>query len=165
MFCDCVTLNRYHYRLISGIVIDVDRGGNVMNDDFMHQRMAVSPWISPKHFARVSGPVPSIDIYEQADDVVIKAEIPGVRKEDVWIDLDGDTITIAGEKRGDVREEGRGFHRVERSFGSFVRKLHLPDGFKAVFAYATFADGILEIRLPRIMRPDDAFEQFPVDRP
>lgn len=135
-----------------------------MNDDFMHQSMAISPWVTPKRFTRVSGPLPSIDIYEQADDVVIKAEIPGVRKEDVWIDLDGDTITISGEKKEDVREAGRGFHRMERSFGSFVRKLHLPDGFKAVFAYATFADGILEIRLPKIMRPDDAFEQFPVDR-
>ncbi len=135
-----------------------------MNDDFIHQGMDVSPWVTPKGFTRVSGPSPFIDIYEQADDVVIKAEIPGVRKEDVWIDLDGNTITISGEKKEEVRGGDRGFHRMERSFGSFVRKLHLPDGFKAVFAYATFADGILEIRLPRIMRPDDAFEQFPVDR-
>jgi len=134
-----------------------------MNEDFVHHGMA-APWVTSSRFTKVSGPLPSIDIYEQADDVVIKAEIPGVRKEDVWIDLDGDTITISGEKKEDMREGSRGFHRVERSFGSFFRKLHLPEGFKAVFAYATFSDGILEIRLPRIMRPDDAFEQFPVDR-
>src|SRR5512145_3208546 len=94
-------------------------GRTFMNDDFMHQSMAVSPWMTQKRFTKVSGPLPSIDIYEQADDVVIKAEIPGVRKEDVWIEVAGDTITISGEKKEDTREGSKGFHRMERSFGSF----------------------------------------------
>jgi len=136
-----------------------------MNSDCKQQDMVPSSWIAPAILDRLSEHVPSIDIYEQADDVVIKAEIPGVRKEDVLIEIDGDTITISGEKKEEPRGYRGGFQRIERSFGSFIRQLHLPDGFKAVFAYATFSDGILEIRMARIMQPVDPSEQPPLDRP
>ena len=93
--------------------------------------------------------VPSIDIFEEGDEVVVKAELPGMRKEDISIDLADDAITISGEKKKEERIEKKGYFRHERSYGSFARTYGLPSEVRADEAKAEFKDGVLEIRIPK----------------
>lgn len=92
---------------------------------------------------------PSIDIFEEGDDVVVKAELPGMKKEDIEVDLSGDAITISGEKKEEEKVERKGYYRHERSYGSFARSFTLPSEVRADEAKAEFKDGVLEIRVPK----------------
>ncbi|MDH3348965.1 MAG: Hsp20/alpha crystallin family protein [Desulfobulbaceae bacterium] len=91
----------------------------------------------------------STDIYEDGDDLVVKAEIPGMTKDDIQVKVSGDTVTIAGEKKQEEKVEKQHYHRVERSFGSFRRSFTLPDYVESDKAEATFKKGVLEIRIPK----------------
>jgi len=92
---------------------------------------------------------PSIDIYEEGDDVVVKAELPGMKKENIEVDLTDDTITISGEKKKEEKIERKGYYRHERSYGSFARSFSLPSEVRTDEAKAEFKDGVLEIRIPK----------------
>ena len=92
---------------------------------------------------------PSMDIYDEDNDIVIKAEVPGVNKDDIDISVDKNRLTISGEKKQETKVKEKNFHRMERSYGSFSRSFRLPDGVNADKAKAEFKDGILEIRIPR----------------
>ena len=92
---------------------------------------------------------PSIDIYEEGDDVVVKAELPGIKKENIEVDLTDDTITISGEKKKEEKIERKGYYRHERSYGSFARSFSLPSEVRTDEAKAEFKDGVLEIRIPK----------------
>ncbi|MEW6117772.1 MAG: Hsp20/alpha crystallin family protein [Nitrospirota bacterium] len=92
---------------------------------------------------------PSVDIYEEDGDVVVKAELPGMKKEDISIDLTDHTITISGEKKEEEKVEEKNFYRHERFYGSFVRSFDIPTDVKADEAKAKFKDGVLEVRLPK----------------
>ena len=91
---------------------------------------------------------PAMDVSELDGEVVVKAEIPGMNKEDIRVSVKDDLLTISGEKKREEREEGENWHRVERIYGSFKRVLALPsvDNEKVE---ATYKDGVLEIRLPK----------------
>lgn len=93
--------------------------------------------------------VPAVDIYEHADSIVILAELPGVTKEDVSLEVRDNTLTLKGEKKihREVKEEN--CHRVERSYGFFQRSFSLPNTIRQEKVSAKFKDGILEIVLPR----------------
>ena len=97
----------------------------------------------------ISFRAPAVDLYEGEDEVVIKAEVPGMDKGDLKIDLTDSMLTISGEKKKeeDVREEA--YTYSERSYGSFTRSLHLPCAVKSEKAKATFINGILEVKLPK----------------
>lgn len=92
---------------------------------------------------------PAVDVYETKDDIVVKAELPGVKPEDVEVSIVGDTLTLKGERRkeAEVREEG--YYRIERSYGAFQRSLTLPSVVNAEKVKATYKDGLLEIKLPK----------------
>ncbi len=92
--------------------------------------------------------VPALDVSERENEVVVKAEIPGMSKEDIKVSVKDDMLTISGEKKREEREEGENWHRVERTYGSFKRMLTLPsvDNEKVE---ARYKDGVLEIRLPK----------------
>ncbi len=92
---------------------------------------------------------PSIDIYEEGDDVVVKAELPGMKKEDIEVSLADDSITISGEKKKEEKVERKGYFRHERSYGSFARSFSLPSEVRTDDAKAEFRDGVLEIRVPK----------------
>ena len=92
---------------------------------------------------------PSIDIYEEGDDVVVKAELPGMKKEDIEVNLSDDSITISGEKKKEEKVERKGYFRHERSYGSFARSFSLPSEVRTDDAKAEFRDGVLEIRVPK----------------
>jgi len=93
--------------------------------------------------------MPSVDVYEEKDTVVIKAELPGMKKEDIEVNLAGDMLTIKGEKKEDKEVKEDDYYRRERSYGSFLRSMTLPCEVKGDQIKANFKDGILEIRLPK----------------
>lgn len=93
--------------------------------------------------------IPSLDVYEEKDSVVVKAELPGMKKEDVEVNLAGETLTIKGEKKEDKEVKEDDYYRRERSYGSFLRSVGLPCEVKSDEIKASFKDGVLEIRMPK----------------
>jgi HSP20 family protein len=92
---------------------------------------------------------PSVDIYEDANNVVVKAELPGAKKEDLKVDVTEDTISISGEKKKEEKVEKKDYYRFERSYGSFRRSFALPSGVDSARAKAKFKDGVLEVTIPK----------------
>jgi HSP20 family protein len=96
------------------------------------------------------GWVPPVDIYETENhEVVIKAELPDVKKEDIRVTFENDVLTIAGERKQEETVRREDFSRVERRHGSFSRAFTLPATVDASAIEATYKDGVLTIRLPR----------------
>ncbi len=92
---------------------------------------------------------PSLDMYEEKNDVVVKAELPGMTKDDIEIKLIDSTLTLKGEKKKEEEVKEKDYYRCEREYGSFLRTVELPAEVKTDGAKATFKDGVLEIRLPK----------------
>ncbi len=92
---------------------------------------------------------PDVDIYEEDNTVVLKAELPGVKREELSIDVTEDTITISGEKKKEEKVEKKDYYRFERTYGSFSRSFSLPSDVVADKAKAGFKEGVLEIKLPK----------------
>jgi len=93
--------------------------------------------------------MPHVDIFEDKGDMVVKAELPGVDKEDVNVSITDGVLTISGEKRAEEKVEKKDYHRIERRYGSFCRSFRLPENVNTDKAKAKFKNGVLEIRLPR----------------
>jgi HSP20 family protein len=96
-----------------------------------------------RHFA------PALDVYETDSEVVVKAELPGVKKEDVEVLIRDHNLIIKGEKKEEKEEKTETYHRVERVYGKFERVVALPAEVKLEGVKAEFKDGVLEIRLPK----------------
>ena len=92
---------------------------------------------------------PTVDISETEAEYVIKAELPEVKKEDVKITVEDGVLTIQGERRRETEEKAKKFHRVERSYGRFVRTFTLPDSVDETGVKAVYTDGVLNLRLPK----------------
>jgi len=88
---------------------------------------------------------PAIDMFQRGNDLVIRADVPGLSKDDITVDIADDQLTIRGERRYDHEEERDGVFRSERSYGSFCRVIPLPQGAIADSAKATFNNGVLEV--------------------
>ena len=93
--------------------------------------------------------VPPVDLVEVEDHFVLTADLPGLRDEDVNIEVQDGTLVISGERKAEHERRERGFYRIERSFGSFNRSLTLPDGVDPDRIEASFSDGVLEVRIPK----------------
>jgi HSP20 family protein len=92
---------------------------------------------------------PAIDLYQTADDVVIKASLPGVNAKDLNISVTGDALTLQGEVQEEKETEGAQYHVKERRYGNFTRSIALPAAVVADKADAQFENGILTLRLPK----------------
>jgi len=92
---------------------------------------------------------PPLDIEETKDAITVRAEIPGMKKEEIRIAISGDTLSISGERKHRAEEKGRTFHRIERSYGCFMRTLVLPSDVQGDKVKATYTDGILELNMPK----------------
>lgn len=92
--------------------------------------------------------IPQTEVFERDNQLVIRADLPGLTKDDVNVDIENDRITIRGERRSEHKEEDKGFYRTERSYGNFYRSIPLPQGADADKATANFDNGVLEISIP-----------------
>ena len=99
--------------------------------------------------ALVAAGAPAIDLFQTADDVVVKASLPGVDAKDLNISVTGDVLTLRGEVREEKETEGAQYHVKERRYGSFTRSIALPAAVVADKADAQFENGILTLRLPK----------------
>lgn len=128
-----------------------DREIDSLFDEFRHRFSWPRLFGRERWFAPLEErlPIPNIDVYEKADEVVVKAEFPGMSKSDIEVTLTDSTLTVKAEKRKDEEVKEDDYYRSERSFGSIVRTVDLPSEVKADQAKATFADGVLEVRLPK----------------
>ena len=92
---------------------------------------------------------PSVDIFENKDQIVLEAELPGLKPEDVNISIENNVLTIHGERKFEKKDEGDNFHRVERSYGSFTRSFTLPPTVSSENVEAAFDNGILRLSLAK----------------
>ncbi|HEX2930388.1 MAG TPA: Hsp20/alpha crystallin family protein [Candidatus Binatia bacterium] len=124
---------------------DMDR----MMEDFFGRRMR--PWW-PERWFKGEGldvRVPTVDVYEEKDDIVVKAELPGMDKENIEVNLTDHTLTIKGEKKKEEEVKQENYYRSERSYGTFFRTVELPKDVHADKVKASFKNGILEVRMPK----------------
>ena len=92
---------------------------------------------------------PAMDLAESGDHYVLQADLPGLSEKDVQIELEGNVLTISGERKAQRSEDTGGYRRVERSYGSFSRSLTLPKGVNPEAVEASFEHGVLEVRIPK----------------
>ena len=93
--------------------------------------------------------MPAMDLVETADHLVLRADLPGLSRDDVAIEIKDGVLTVSGERKAESEDESQGYYRVERAFGAFSRSLTLPDGIDAQAVDAEFNDGVLEVRIPK----------------
>lgn len=106
---------------------------------------------------------PSVDMFEEGDEIVVKAEIPGINKEDLSVNITDSTVVISGQKKKEEKMEEKNYYRLERSFGSFSRSLHMPAEVQTDKAKAKFKDGILEIRVPKTEEAKSKEKKVPIE--
>ncbi len=113
-------------------------------------RLFESPWTE---FARtsqlLSGWTPALDVYEDKENFIVKAELPGMKKEDIEVSLHAGSLSISGERKSETKEEDAEMCRAERYFGRFQRTVTLPAAVAADKVKAQYKDGILTITLPK----------------
>ncbi|MGQ0667063.1 MAG: Hsp20/alpha crystallin family protein [Nitrospiraceae bacterium] len=102
-----------------------------------------------KEHLTVADWIPTVDISESDGEYLIKAELPEVKKEDVKVTVEDGVLTLQGERRQEKEEKGKRFHRVERSYGSFVRSFTLPESVDEGAVRAEYKDGMLNLHLPK----------------
>ena len=105
--------------------------------DFEASNVATSSWM------------PLVDIKEEPDRFLIKADIPGVKPEDIEVTMENGALTIRGERSAEKEEKKEGYHRIERSRGSFYRRFAMPDSADADHIKAQGKDGVLVIEIPK----------------
>ena len=101
------------------------------------EAMAVAEW------------APLVDITEDAKEYLVKAELPEIKKEEVKVSVEDGDLSISGERKFEKEEKGKKYHRIERSYGSFMRRFTLPEAVDATKVNAEFKDGVLTVHLPK----------------
>ena len=112
-------------------------------DDFFGDRF----WGERKDLTR--GWNPKVDIFEEADQIVMKAELPGVEKDKIAVDVNGRVLTVKGERSSDNEVKEDNFYRRERSYGRFERSFTLPDETDSEKIRADYKDGVLTLNIPK----------------
>jgi HSP20 family protein len=92
---------------------------------------------------------PSVDVQETDTEYLVKADLPAVKKEDVKVSVEDGILSLEGERKQEQEEKGKKFHRVERSYGKFVRRLTVPTDVDQQKLTAEFKDGVLSVHLPK----------------
>lgn len=92
---------------------------------------------------------PAVDIYEDEKAIYLKAELPGINPDEIKINVENDVLTLEGERKFEKEEKKEGYHRVERSYGSFRRSFSVPDNVSTEDIDATYKDGVLTLTLPK----------------
>jgi HSP20 family protein len=124
--------------------------------DLLEMQSEMSRALDPSHGRQAgAGAVgrvwaPAIDVAETKDDLVVTASLPGVKDKDIHLSIEGDTLSLRGQRMADQQVQDEHYHRIERWSGSFERHIQLPAPVQADRARASYRDGVLEIRLPKV---------------
>ncbi len=116
--------------------------------DTLFNRMGLP---EPKFFGFEKEPTlwsPDVEVLEKGNEFIVRVDVPGLKKEEVKVEVTDEAIILQGERKQEKEEKGEGFFRSERSYGSFYRTIPLPEGVKPEEAKATVADGVLEVKMP-----------------
>ncbi|HEX7085300.1 MAG TPA: Hsp20/alpha crystallin family protein [Vicinamibacterales bacterium] len=105
---------------------------------------------------------PRVDVFEKDNRLVTKIDLPGMKKEDVKVEVTDGQLTISGERKHEAEEKHEGFYRCEREYGSFYRTVPLPEGAGIDDVKATFADGVLEVSVPLPPRAEKKARTVPI---
>jgi HSP20 family protein len=92
---------------------------------------------------------PAVDIYETGNELVLQADLPDVDQKNIDVRVENQTLTIAGERSFEKDEPGKGYHRIERSYGQFVRSFAVPSSFDTEKVAASYKNGVLTVTLPK----------------
>ena len=120
-------------------------------EDFNHFRLLpfIETELAMPNWTHIETPMwtPEIEIFEKDNKLHVWADLPGMKKEDIEIEVTDDALIISGERRLESREKREGYYRTERSYGDFYRRIPLPEGTKTENAHATFQNGVLEVTM------------------
>lgn len=108
-----------------------------MMNRFFNEPVSARPWY------------PAVDIAENENEIILSADIPGVKMDDIEVKVENGTLTISGKREFQKQEEKGGYHRIERSYGSFQRAFTLPDSVDTDKVEADYQDGVLKVVLPK----------------
>jgi HSP20 family protein len=108
---------------------------------------------------------PKIDVCEKDNRLVTRVDLPGMKKEDVSVEVTDGHLALSGERKRESEEKKDNFYRSEREYGSFYRAVPLPEGVKLEDVKATFADGVLEVSVPLPARPDANVRRVQIEEP
>jgi HSP20 family protein len=97
---------------------------------------------------------PAVDVHEEPQQFVLRADLPGVATQDINVTAEKGVLTIRGERRAEPREERKGFARIERAHGSFLRRFTLPENVRTDDIRAQHRNGVLEVILPKVRAPE-----------
>ena len=132
------------FHLMRRMTEEMDRAFERFFDDFGFGGAAGRKGLSS---SRAMAWTPRIEAFQNEDQFIVRAELPGLKKEDIEVNVTEDSVTIQGERRQEEERKEEGFFHSERSYGSFYRTIPLPDGVISDSAKASFRDGVLEVRL------------------
>ena len=121
---------------------------NPFRDEVSFPEALFRDWLAPTR-ARSAALAPAVDLSEDEKSYIVSVELPGVRKEDVTVELQDEVLTIRGEKKSEREEKKGKSHWVERSYGSFCRSFTLPPSAVAEELKANFKDGVLSVEIPK----------------
>jgi HSP20 family protein len=105
---------------------------------------------------------PPVEVLERGGQLIIRADLPGLSKNDVKVEITDEALTIQGERKQEREENREGYHRSERSYGSFYRSIPLPEGIDPEQAKASFREGVLEVTLPAPKREERRGRQIDI---
>jgi len=145
------------FALIRQMSAELDR----MFDDWSLTRSPFARFTS----ADAPGWSPTVDVFEKDNRLVTRVDLPGVKKEDVKVEVTAGHLTVSGERKLESEEKKDNFYRSEREFGSFYRAVPLPEAVKLEDVKATFADGVLEISVPLPAKPQASVRKVEIEEP
>ena len=125
-----------------------DQMDRLMGSFFRGNRLSRDAW------------TPDLDVSETDEEILVKADLPGIDEKDLSVSLSGTNLLIKGDKEEEKEEKGKQFHRIERSFGSFQRTVALPVAVDSSRIKAEYSKGVLEVHLPK--KPEVKPQQIPV---
>lgn len=125
------------YRDLSSLADRFNRALGTVGSRERDEEMSLGTWAPP------------VDISEDKDRITLTAELPGFSEDQVEVQMEGGVLTIRGERKFEEEKEGRNYHRLERSYGTFVRSFTLPNNVDRDQIRASFNNGLLEIEMPK----------------
>ena len=136
------------FQILRRMTEEMDRAFDRMFDDLgTGRRFGLTHPLSGSQQSGVGIWSPRVEAFQKGDKFIVRAELPGLKKDDVEVNVTEDAITIQGQRQEEHESKQEGFYHSERSYGSFYRSIPLPEGVITDSAEASFKDGVLEIRL------------------